>query len=453
MHVEELSKLNVLVIGLAATGQAVVEKLLPYTRGLKVVEIKNSLQEQELAAKYKDKGVEVFLGEVDAALVSWADIVVPSPGVTPRNTLLQEAQKQKVPIISEIEIASWLAKAPVVAVTGTNGKTTTATLIYEILTEAGFRAVLAGNIGQPFIQVAKVSCDWFVVEVSSFQLAYTVTFKPKIAILLNMQPDHLDWHFDFTDYIQAKHKIYANQTKADFFIFNAQDRYCYPQNCQATVFPLGEEPFLYKTDSSLVVDVSLKQPLNVPLADVKLKGEHNYQNILAAAAATLLAGASPEAITKTIANFQGLAHRLEKVATTNGVTFYNDSKATNPAAAASAVETFSVPVILIAGGQNKGLKFTQLAKAAKGKVKLAVVYGEAKNELASAFKEQGINVSLAASFKQAVSLAKQAAGAGEVVLLAPACASFDAFADYKERGNLFKTLVLNSDTNYVKAKP
>jgi len=452
MNLKELSKLNVLVIGLAVTGQAVLNKLLPYVANLKAVEAKADGQTEKLAQLLRDQGVEVFLGAEPEALVSWADIIIPSPGVSPQNPLLSEAQKQKTLIVSELEVAFWLAKAPIIAVTGTNGKTTTATLIKEILCQAGYNALLGGNIGKPFIEIAAADCDWLVIEVSSFQLAYTTTFKPKIAVLLNLQADHLDWHSSFAAYKQAKHKVYLNQTKDDFLIYNALDKNCLPQKCKATAFGIGTKA-LAKQESSLTVDLGLGWPkLHLAAANLNLAGEHSYENILAASAAAVLAGAKAEAVAKAVSSFNGLAHRLEKVATKAGVSYYNDSKATNPAAAVKAIKTFSAPVILIAGGQNKGLNFNSLAEAAKGRVKLAVLYGKAKAELAADFGKQEVPYLMADSFEQAVKLAETNATAGDVVLLSPACASFDLFSSYKERGNLFKSLVLKQSPNYAKTK-
>lgn len=452
MRLQELNKLNVLVIGLATTGQAVLNKLLPYATNLKAVETKTDRQTKKAAQFFRSQGVEVFLGTEPKALVSWADLIIPSPGVSPKNQLLNEAQKQKTPLVSEVEVAFWLAKAPVIAVTGTNGKTTTATLVKEILSQAGYRTLLGGNIGKPFIDIAEANCDWFVIEVSSFQLAYTTTFKPKIAVLLNIQADHLDWHPSFAAYQQAKHKIYLNQTKEDFLIYNALDKNCLPVNCQATAFGIGDKKTLAKQNNCLTVNLGLGSQLHLPIANLNLVGEHNYENILAALAAAIIVGAKEEAIVKAVSGFKGLAHRLEKVATKDGVSYFNDSKATNPAAAIKAITAFSVPVILIAGGQNKGLQFNSLAKAAKDRVKLAVLYGEAKTELATEFAKQDIPYLLANSFEQAVKLAQDNSYAGDVVLLSPACASFDLFSSYQERGNLFKSLVLKQSQNYAKTK-
>lgn len=448
MEFKELSKLNILVIGVAATGQAVLKKLLPCAGSLKAVEIKKNCQTRKLAQEYQAKGVEIFLGANYESLVSWADLIVPSPGVSPQNTLLKEAKNQKVPIVSEIEVASWLAKAPIIAITGTNGKTTTATLIKEIFSQAGYKVLLGGNIGAPFIEIADLSCDWFVVEVSSFQLAYTYSFKPKIAILLNLQADHLDWHSSFADYYQAKHKIYDNQSREDFFIYNASDKNCLPNKCQATTFGVS----LAKQNDSLIVNLGTGAAVRLPISSLNLVGEHNYENILMAVTAALVAGIDKQSIMATVTSFKGLEHRLEKVATIGGVSYYNDSKATNPAAAIKAIQSFSAPLILIAGGQNKGLNFDALAQAAKGRVKLAICYGEAKADLAKSFAGANVKVFLADSFKQAVALAEAKANSGEVVLLAPACASFDLFTSYQERGNLFKTLVLSGGKNFAKTK-
>jgi UDP-N-acetylmuramoylalanine--D-glutamate ligase len=334
--------------------------------------------------------------------------------------------------------------APLLAITGTNGKTTTTTLVGELLKTAGKRTFVGGNIGAPVIGFAGAEWDWGVVEISSFQLEWVARFRPRIAVLLNVTPDHLDRYPDFAAYVTAKERLFGAQSESDVAILNRDDPVVWAMRgrIRARVVSFG----FSETGSGVLArpgeiirrehDVEERYPLD----RVRLHGVHNVENMMAAIAAARCAGVSPAAIQQTIEAFSGLEHRLEFIFEKNGVRYYNDSKGTNVGAVIKSLGSFTAPVILIAGGVDKGGDYAVLREAVRSRVRRLVLFGAAKHLIAAALATETETV-LVDTLQDAVQDAAAHARAGDVVLLSPACASFDMFRDYAERGRAFKALV------------
>jgi UDP-N-acetylmuramoylalanine--D-glutamate ligase len=438
---------RVLVVGLARSGLAAVEFLL--RRGARV-RANDRKPVEELSPRVPEltgQGVEVVAGSHPSGLASDVDLVVLSPGVPPDVAPLQEARARGVPVWGELELAFREIAGPVVAVTGTKGKSTTATLIAEILKRAGRPVVLGGNIGQPLIGlVERASPDsLFVVEVSSFQLEATELFRPRVAVLLNVTPDHLDRHPSFEAYREAKERIFVNQEQEDWAVVYGGNRLTMEMGSRSR-----SQKIYYSLDcmGDRVPHVCIKEGWIVrhedaftsewiPLESVPIPGEHNVENVMAAAAAAGALGVPAEAMREAVASFPGIAHALERVAEISGVSFYDDSKATNVAAAQAAIESFEGGVVLILGGRSKGADFEALRASVRGKVKLVLALGEAREQIAGALGGE-VPVVLCAGLREVVERAFAHAEPGDTVLFSPACASFDMFADYAERGRLFR---------------
>ncbi len=425
-----------LVFGLGRSGQAVARHLL--VRGMSVAAVDDAPSDEAraAAAALGLAIVEAPTTEALANLVVRADVVVPSPGVPASHPVFGLARAAGVPVRGEVELASRWSICPLVAVTGTNGKTTVTSLIAEMLSASGIPSIAAGNIGLPLSDaVANEDLKVVVAEVSSFQLAFAESFRPVVAVWLNLAPDHLDWHGDADAYIAAKARIWANQGPGDVAVVNADDPVVMAQAARAPsrIVTFGLEP---DRAQFTVVDGRLKGP-DGPLVDVSSLTRalpHDLSNALAASAAALAAGATVEGVQAALAAFAPLPHRLTLVAYAGGVRWYDDSKATNPHAAFAAVQGFD-SVVLLAGGRNKGLDLSALSAVA-GKVRAVIAIGEAAAEVAAAFDGRSA-VWVAESMKEAVTLAANAAQPGDAVLLSPGCASFDWYRNYAERGDDF----------------
>jgi UDP-N-acetylmuramoylalanine--D-glutamate ligase len=424
-----------LVMGMGVTGEAVARHLID--QGTQVVAVDD--RPGERAGKAAEAlGIELVSAPSEdelAALVAAADMVVVSPGVPHRHPLYALAAHHEVPVVSEIELASRAATMPLVAVTGTNGKTTVTTLIAAMLAESGVRAMAAGNIGLPLIDAVAQVADVVVAEVSSFQLEYIDTFRPDVAVWLNLAEDHLDWHPTMDHYAAAKARIWANQQSGDTAVVNADDAAVMALAASA---PSRVQTFgLAQAADWGVVDGVLRGPGGVELVavtDLPRALPHDIANSLAAAAAALAAGATVDACRSVLADFAGLPHRVELVRDAGGVRWYDDSKATTPASVVAAVRGFD-SVVLIAGGRNKGLDLGALREVAE-RVRFVVAIGDAAGEVQAAFA--GVRpVAVATSMDHAVVLAAAGAQSGDAVLLSPGCASFDWYGSYAERGDDF----------------
>jgi len=435
---------NVLVVGLARTGRECARFLAEREAYVSVSDLRSGEELKVEMDALAGLPIRYHFGGAATSLLDGMDYVVPSPGVPMENLLLKEAVARRVPVLSEIELAYRFFRAPLAAITGTNGKSTTTTLIGKMLQADGRKTFLGGNLGAPFIGAVSDDWDWGVVEISSFQLEWVETFRPRIALLLNMTADHLDRYASFADYCRAKERIFAAQTREDAAILNRDDPLVWrlKDKVEARVVSFGfgavDDGVFARADEIVWRDGASEE--RFPLQKVKIQGVHNVENMMAAVAAAKVAGVSRRAIQQTLEEFPGLEHRLEFVREKDGVRYYNDSKGTNVGAVVKSLASFSAPVILLAGGVDKGGEYTPLEDGVKRKVRRLVLFGEAKRTIASALGHlttTAIVEDMAAAVRDAAAHGQ----AGDVVLLSPACSSFDQFRNYAERGKVFKNLV------------
>jgi UDP-N-acetylmuramoylalanine--D-glutamate ligase len=397
-----------------------------------------------------EAGVMVEAGGHGLLTFRRQDLIVVSPGVPLNTPELAQVKSFNLPVIGELELASRFLKGKILAITGSNGKTTTTTLAGEIMKAAGFPTEVGGNIGRPVIDLIEDSRDdtWSILEVSSFQLETTTEFHPKIAVILNITPDHLDRHGTLANYAMAKERIFIAQNGSDYVVLNADNPLAVEASKRAP-----SQVYWFGLHNSIPVGCWVEKDEIVfrpheggelekimPVSSIPLKGKHNVENVLAAICATRLAGASIEAIRSAVENFKAVEHRLEWVATIDGVEYYNDSKATNVDATAKAIEAFPGNIHLIMGGKDKNSDYTLLNDLLRHRVKAVYTIGSAAEKITSHIRGAVLVIS-AETMANAVSKAAEAAKPGDVVLLAPACSSFDQFDNYEHRGRVFKELV------------
>ncbi len=456
---------RVTVVGLARSGVAVSNLLASLGARVIVTDTKGKDVLTEAMGEL-EKSVELSLGGHPDRVFLETDFIVVSPGVPMDIRPLALARENNVLIISELELAYLLTDIPIIAITGTNGKSTTSTLIDLMLGKSGFKAIIGGNIGNALTgEISKLkftgkgsqlTVDYIVAEVSSFQLEGIDTFRPKVATILNITPDHLDRYRGFKDYVDAKARIFKNQREGDSLVLSADD----PETMRVESEKLrkrSEKPkTFYFSRSKDVEGVYYKDGavycnlhnFSAPVPHSKLigtdeigiKGVHNLENAMAASAIALLAGCRVDAIREALREFDGLEHRLEFVDEIKGVNFVNDSKGTNVGAVLKSLDSFNSPIILIAGGLDKDSDFTPLRYSVREKVKHLILIGEAKDKLGKVLNGY-TKISYASSMEDAVLMAHQKASIGDTVLLSPACASFDMFKDFKDRGKRFKEAV------------
>lgn len=441
---------KILVVGLARSGIAAVKALHKRGAILFAYDAKTETDLPAEAALLKELGVNVCWGTYPP-LNQGLDMLVVSPGVPLDIEPIQEAFKKGIRVIGELELAYLLKPSPVeiLAVTGTNGKTTTTSLLEMILSTEGRNTAAAGNIGVPLCSlIEEMETGYMAVEASSFQLESIQTFRPHIAGILNITPDHLDRHKSMLRYIEAKKNIFKNQTADDYLILNYDDEIvrnlAMSANSQVVFFSVERElsAGFYIAEQSIQVNWGGEHFNLLPLEEIRLRGQHNLENILCAAAMAWADGVSPASIIKALRSFGGVRHRLEEVIVHNNILYINDSKGTNPESTMKALQAFDNPIVLIAGGRSKGGSFAALAELIPGKVKELVLLGEAREQIKSAVMELGYkNIHEVEDFPTAVYLAYQLAEPGDVVLLSPACASWDMFPSYEHRGDLFCELV------------
>jgi UDP-N-acetylmuramoylalanine--D-glutamate ligase len=448
-YLDALAGQRVAVVGLARSGVAAAR--LCHAAGAEVVAI-DAKPLERLGAEARTLpalGIR-FLAERDAAGdVRSADLVVVSPGVPFDAPLPTAARSAGVPVIGELELGWRAMEADTIAITGTNGKTTTTALTGALLAHQPRPVLVAGNIGTPLAAHALgFPPDGLVVtEVSSFQLETIAEFHPRVAAVLNVTPDHLDRHGTVARYAEAKARIFANQGPSDCAVLNADDEGARALGSRTTADVVWFSRLRQLDHGVFVRDGWIVAKLNghaediAPVTEIQLRGCHNVENVLAAVACALWTGMAPEDIRRGVAQFRGVPHRIERVRELHGVTYYNDSKGTNVASTVKALESFTEPLVLIAGGKGKGQDFRPLADAARGRVVHAVVIGEDGPSVSRALAESGIPVRTCATFAEAVATARDLATPGEVVLLSPACASFDMFENFEHRGDVFKRLV------------
>lgn len=380
-----------------------------------------------------------------------ADMVIKSPGIPEKAPIIKKLREQGIKIISEIEFASYYTDAKMICITGSNGKTTTTMLTYHTFQKAGFNVGLAGNVGKSLAkQVAEENFDCYVLELSSFQLDDMYDFKADIAILLNITPDHLDrYNYDMQQYVDAKFRITQNQTTEDYFIYNADDELIVKE-LEKRVLAMQKVPFsiqqeqpkgAYLNNETKQLIINIKNQFTMSIHDLALKGKHNVQNSLAAALASRLENIRKETIRDSFSDFVNVEHRLEFVAKVHGIEFINDSKATNVNSTWFALESMEKPTVWIVGGVDKGNNYEELKELVKAKVKAIVCLGTDNQKIIDSFSDVVETIVEAKSAVEAVGFGYQLAKKDETVLLSPACASFDLFENYEDRGNQFKTAV------------
>lgn len=450
----ELKGKNVLILGLARSGIAAAIELINLGAKVTASDMKSKGELKDIAA-LESKGAQLVFGEHPLSLLNECDLIVLSPGVPSDINILDEARKRDIPIISELELGFWFAKAPIIAVTGTNGKTTTTTLIGEIFKNEGKNITLAGNIGIPLVrEVEKAEAkDFLIVEVSSFQLENIMHFKPKISVILNISEDHLNRHKTFENYIETKARIFENQTEEDYAVLNYDDpivRSFIKRIKAKTMFFSQKEELsrgIYVKNGVIVIRENGKIYPLLKAEELGIKGSHNLENALAAACVAWICRINLNNVAETLKDFHGVEHRLEFVAEIGQVKFINDSKATNPHSAQKAIEALNEPIVLIAGGYDKKSDYTDFIRAFSGKVKKLILIGDTADVIEDAAKKQGFyDIQKTDSLQQAVKLAYSAATPGDVVLLSPACASWDMFESFEERGRIFKEAVYSLKT-------
>jgi UDP-N-acetylmuramoylalanine--D-glutamate ligase len=445
----ELKNKRVLVVGLGKSGIAAARFLKARGAQVTVSDIRPAGLIAELPALL-DAGIMVETGSHGLLTFRRQDLIVVSPGVPSNTPELTTVRAIGIPIIGELELGVQSLQGHIVAITGSNGKTTTTTLIGEVLKASGRPTLVGGNIGRPVVDMVTEATaeSWSVLEVSSFQLETVQTFRPKIALVLNITPDHLDRHGSFEAYAAAKTRITENQTAEDFLILNAEDErtklvaaktkaqifwFSPRRQVKQGAFVHGESIFFRATEGREV------EPI-MPISEIPLAGAHNVENVLAAVCAARLAGVDAQTIRRAVAAFHAVEHRLEFVRELNGVRWFNDSKATNVDATAKAVEAFPGGVWLILGGKDKDSDYSTLSPLLRGRVNAVITIGSAAEKIESHLAGV-VKIERAGTMERAVAWAREQAKSGDIVLLAPACSSFDQFENYEHRGRVFKELV------------
>ena len=446
----EVKNKRVLVVGLGRSGAASAFFLKDQGAKVTVSDEKSEAQLQTEIAALLDRGISLETGRHGERTFRDQDLIVVSPGVPSDQPQLQLARTMGIPVIGEVELAFRFLQGKVVAITGSNGKTTTTTLVGEILARSGKKTLVGGNIGTPVISLAgKSTPDTLtVLEISSFQLETIQQFRPWIAAILNITPDHLDRHHTFQAYADAKARIFENQTPDDLAVLNADDAACLAlkDKVKAQLWWFSRkhevERGAYLKGDQIVFRGAGKDQTVLGRGDIQLKGSHNLENVLASVTMGMLAGCAPEQIRSAVAEFRAVEHRLELVTTVNGVAFYNDSKATNVDATVKALESFPGNIHIILGGKDKGSDYTALNPLLRERAKRAYLIGAAAEKIASQI-QGAAPLTRSGTLERAVKQAFEAAKAGDIVLLAPACASFDQFENYEQRGRIFKELALS----------
>lgn len=443
-----LENKKVLVLGLGITGLSTVKALNHL--GARVI-VSDSKPESELKMFFNGIGsipLEKYLGTESVPLED-IDLIIKSPGIPLDTHILKEARDRNIEIITDIELAYRISKTNnIIGITGTNGKTTTTTLVGKILEEANYNIYLGGNIGIGILEnmIKSKKEDVFIIETSSFQLENTLVFKPKISLIINIKPDHLNWHGNFDNYIKSKKKIFKNQDENDFTILNYDDEIVREMekeiNSKIIWFSVRSklENGIFIQDEYIVIKDRDKLIKVAPLKNINLV----LENVLASIGIAWAMGVDAKIISKVLQGFKGLEHRIEFVKTVHGISFYNDSKGTNPDSTMKAIEVIRKPIILIAGGHDKGSEFDALIQTFNGKIKELVLLGETKEKIKLTAEKYGItNIHLVSNMKEAVNLAYNLGQKDDNILLSPACASWGMYNNFEERGRDFKNIVFD----------
>ena len=444
----EIRGKKIVILGLALSGAAAAKLAVRQGADVFVSDNQDTLALQGTLTDLKALGIPGELGQHSDQIYD-ADLWIISPGIAQDSELVQKAQSNDIPIVSEIEFASWFTEAPILAITGSNGKTTTAHLLAEMIQTDDLHGLLAGNVGIPFAAMVLEDLEdpdskrvW-VLEISSFQMEFITHFKPYIAIFLNITPDHLNRYPSMKEYIAAKMNMWSRQTAEDFIVYNADDTILVEEIAESTsrkiAFGLGHNPEAIFQPNRTKIYTEEHATL-IEMNQLALPGKHNLANALAAATAAHLMGIPNKSIAATMSQFSGVPHRLEPIAKINGVTYVNDSKATNLDAVQVALESFSQPIILLLGGLDKGGDFRSLLPHTHNNLKEVIAFGQAKELILTALRDAVRSTSVM-DLKEALELAQNCSQPGDVVLLSPGCASFDQFKNFEERGDHFRSLV------------
>jgi len=444
----EIRGKKIVILGLALSGAAAAKLAVRQGADVFVSDNQDTLALQGTLTDLKALSIPGELGQHSDQIYD-ADLWIISPGIAQDSELVQKAQSNDIPIVSEIEFSSWFTEAPILAITGSNGKTTTAHLLAEMIQTDDLHGALAGNVGIPFAEMVLEDLGnpdpkrvW-VLEISSFQMEFIEHFKPYIAIFLNITPDHLNRYPSMKEYIAAKMKMWSRQTAEDFIVYNADDTILVEEIAESTsrkiAFGLGHhsEAIFQPNRTKIYTE---EHATLIEMNQLALPGKHNLANALAAATAAHLMGVPNKSIAATMSQFSGVPHRLEPIAEINGVTYINDSKATNLDAVQVALESFTQPIILLLGGLDKGGDFRSLLPHTHNNLKEVIAFGQAKELILTALRDAVRSTSVM-DLKEALELAQNCSQPGDVVLLSPGCASFDQFENFEERGDHFRSLV------------
>lgn len=441
---------HALVCGMAKSGIAAANLLCQSGAIVTLQDLKKREDIPEEAFALEQKGVHLYTGKNPDDIACEQDLIVLSPGIPCDLNFIRAAEEKEIPVISEVELAYRETRCPITAITGTNGKTTTTTLTGEIMKTCYPNTAVVGNIGIPYSEKVQnlTQNDWVVAEISSFQMEKAVTFHPKISAVLNITPDHLNRHKTMEVYIAMKERVFAHQTEDDFCILNYSDVICraMANKTKAKVFFFSsQEPLqegIYLDGKNIEIRWQGISETLLHIDELQILGIHNYENVMAAAAMGICAGIPLEKIRTVLRNFTGVAHRIEYVATVDGVDYYNDSKGTNTDASIRAVLAMQKPIILIGGGYDKGVSFDEWTKLFPGRVKHLVLIGVTAPQIRASAEKFGFHaISDCDTFEEAINLCRQIAEEGDCVLLSPACASWGMFDNYEQRGDLFKAQV------------
>lgn len=438
---------KVLVYGLGITGVSTIKALNKLGAKIVICDSKDMKALKDTLVMINDIPVEAYLGTDDIDLTG-VDLIIKSPGIPPYVKILEKAIDINIEIITDIEFAYRLySRNKFIAITGTNGKTTCSILTGKICEEAKFNTHVVGNIGRGILEeiVDSSSEDVFVIEASSFQLEHTKSFKPKVGLITNITPDHLDWHMTYENYMEAKFKLFQNQDEDDYLVLNYDDEILknIASKVKAHTIYFSTKKILasgiYIEDDYIIINDGIDKMKLMPYGDLKILGRHNLENALGCIGIAIAMKIEASIIRKVLENFKGVEHRIEYVATKKGVSYYNDSKGTNPDASIKAIEALNKPIILIAGGYDKGSDFETFINAFNGKVKALILLGETKEKIKKvALDKDYTSIFEVDSMKAAVKISYEIGEENDSVLLSPACASWDMYDNYEVRGRDFK---------------
>lgn len=457
MNSSDLKQRTILVLGAGKTGIATAKFLANKCKKILLSESQKSIS-SDIAQSLLKLGIETESGKHSEEFINKSDLVVVSPGISPQSEVIKKINSKNIPLTSDIELAKYYIKSPIIAVTGTNGKTTTTSLISHIINNSGKKAVSCGNIGKPLIELANEdirNVDYFVLEISSFQIYYSPNLSCEIAVCMNITPDHLDWHGSFEHYLETKKRLFTQQKKDSWAVLNSNDKFLKDFNLNNNLFHFSSdistinnikqfENFAYYKNNSLLVNHKNKTSTIINKNDLQIIGTHNIENALASIAVSKIINIKDESIKSGLESFKGVEHRLEYIKDINGKSFYNDSKATNPEATIKAIEAFKDKqgrkITLILGGRDKNTDLNEMVTLIKSFVSEVILYGEAKERFKKELDTCNYNKAIIVNdLNEAVTTSSKLKS--DIVLFSPACSSFDMFKNYEERGKLFKELV------------